>query len=490
MRVKRRIEWTVGLAFLLVVSSWTPRALCQNKTVGSAQSFASGLPAETLRAAKRAVATLTEKVSTRGGYLWRYSADLSLREGEGVVESETVWVQPPGTPAVGLALTHLYQATGEQQFLDAALAAAESLRQGQMRSGGWQASIEFEPDRRKRWAYRIDPEHRKAKDQSSLDDNKTQSALLFLITLDETLRFQNEAVHEAALYGLDGLLGQGQFANGGFPQVWTDQKTVDHSAPKRQASYPNDWPREYLGHQQYWYRFTLNDHLARDTMAVLWEADRIYGDDRYRESAVRLADALLAAQMPDPQPAWAQQYNAEMQPIWARKFEPPAITTSESFGVIDTLLDVYQQTGDKKYLAPIPQALQYLKTCELNDGRVARFYELKTNRPLYFDRQYRLTYDDGDLPTHYGFKLNSKVDALQRRYRKIIASGPLSGVPTRRVSDQKVRQLIDRQREDGLWVSSGGMRYHKSDGPSIDMREVVENLETMAAYLKVHASAQ
>src|SRR6056297_3638429 len=58
---------------------------------------------DALKVAKRATTFLTEKVSTEGGYLWAYSADLKHREGEGVVNTETVWVQPPGTPTIGTA---------------------------------------------------------------------------------------------------------------------------------------------------------------------------------------------------------------------------------------------------------------------------------------------------------------------------------------------------------------------------------------------------
>ncbi|MCD0462471.1 pectate lyase [Roseiconus lacunae] len=446
------------------------------------------LKRQALQTAKKATTFLTEKVSTNGGYLWRYSSDLQLKEGEGVVESETVWVQPPGTPAVGLAFVALFHATGDPQFRDAALAASEALRQGQMHSGGWQASIEFDPERRKKWAYRVESPHRKKKDQSSLDDNKTQSALLFLIRLDEALQFKNELVHHTAEYGLRGLLNNGQFKNGGFPQVWMNEKTSDHLADPVKASYPDDWPRVYPGHQQYWLRYTLNDQLASDTMKVLFEAERIYQKPEFREAAIRLADSLLAAQMPEPQPAWAQQYNAEMQPIWARKFEPPAITTSESFGVINTLMDVYLQTGEKRYLASIPRALDYLKTCELPGGRVARFYELKTNRPLYFDLAYQLTYDDSDMPTHYGFQLGSKVDQLRRRYTKVTETASPQGASLLdsrpKASESKVRAIIASQTDHGIWLNQDGMRYHKSKEPAIDMQEVVTNLQTLAAFLR------
>jgi len=44
------------------------------------------------------------EVSCEGGYLWRYSEDLQKREGEGKATATVVWVQPPGTPSVGMAL--------------------------------------------------------------------------------------------------------------------------------------------------------------------------------------------------------------------------------------------------------------------------------------------------------------------------------------------------------------------------------------------------
>jgi hypothetical protein len=442
---------------------------------------------QALQSARKATEFLSEQVSTRGGYLWAYSADLELREGEGVVETDTVWVQPPGTPAVGEAFVKLYEATGDRTFLNAAGKAGEALRLGQMRSGGWKAMVEFEPERRRKWAYRTDPPRKKSKDQSSLDDDKTQSALRFLIHLDRALKFRDETVHEMTSYGLDKLITQAQFANGGFPQVWTDERLPGADLPARQASYPESWSRTYQGHKQYWHRYTLNDNLAHDVVRTLLLADDVYGDTRYRDAALRLGDSLLVAQMPDPQPAWAQQYSFQMQPIWARKFEPPAITSSESFSVLSTLMLLYAETGDPKYLRPIPRALDYLETCELPDGQVARFYELKTNRPLYFNRKYELTYRDDDLPTHYGFKLNSRVDSLRRAYQKLVQmnESELQTYSDSRstASEARVQAIIENQDDRGAWVTEEPLRYHKHPGPSISMRLTVGNLNTLANYL-------
>ncbi|MEM6980711.1 MAG: pectate lyase [Planctomycetota bacterium] len=447
---------------------------------------------EAINVAKRAVQFLTEEVSTRGGYVWRYSSDLTLREGEGKITTETVWVQPPGTPAVGEAFLELHLATGDGQFLEAARKAGEILLKGQMRSGGWQAMIELEPTRRRRWAYRVDRLTSGAKDQSSLDDNKTQSALHFLIRLDQALQMRDPKIHEAVQYGLNALLHRAQLPGGGFPQVWMEQPVIRDRMILQKASFPTAWARLYPGHQKYWHRVTLNDNLAGDTSAVLFLAYAVYKDGRYFESALRLADSLVRLQMPQPQPAWAQQYDDQVQPTWARKFEPPAIATSESFDVIETLMTTYAHTGDPKYLDPVRDALTYLESCRLGDGRLARFYELETNRPLYMDRQYQLTFDDVDVPSHYAFKIKDRTESLRSQVDRIskMSREQLDRWLRRKrsVDDKLVDHIIGSIDARGAWVMPGELRYHSrnySKQPSdiISMQVAVNNLKELARFI-------
>ena len=75
-------------------------------------------------------------VAAQGGYLWRYKTDFSMREGEGTASPSTIWVQPPGTPAVGMAFLEAYKATGDTLFLNGAVEAARALVWGQLASGG------------------------------------------------------------------------------------------------------------------------------------------------------------------------------------------------------------------------------------------------------------------------------------------------------------------------------------------------------------------
>ena len=216
-------------------------------------------------------------------------------------------------------------------------------------------------------------------------------------------------------------------------------------------------------------------------------------NEKYETALKHLGDFLLLTLMPDPQPAWAQQYNYQMNPIWARKFEPPAISGDESQEVIETLMEIYAATGDNKYLEPIPRALAYLKSSLFPDGRLARFYELKTNKPLYMFRRgdvYTLTYDDSNLPSHYAWKINSRLDDIEARYNQLKQNAAIA--TTSRTAEnlqQKVRQINEDLDEKGRWLSTyqgerlAGQLKLKLNTPYISSEIFSRNIETPSEYL-------
>jgi len=337
--------------------------------------------------------------------------------------------------------------TGDSYYRDAARDTANALIYGQLQSGGWTQTIHFGPAKRL-------GKYRNGKggnwNTSSLDDGQTQSALTMLIRTDKALDFKDAKVHEAATFGLDALL-KAQFPNGAFPQVWS--KPVEKQ-PVVKAKYPDhDWRTEGRV-KNYWDYYTLNDGLAGTVADVLIEAHQTYKDDKYKAALAKLGDFLVLAQMPDPQPGWCQQYGYDMTPIWARKFEPAAVTGWESQDVMDTLIRIAQYTGDKKYLDPIPKALTYFQKSLLPDGRVARFYELKTNKPLYMNDRYELTDDDSSVPSHYGWKQSARFDRISKEYEaaKAGVESPAPG-PTKNL-EERVRKVIAILDAEGRWVST------------------------------------
>jgi PelA/Pel-15E family pectate lyase len=496
--MSKAVSCAIGVAVALWAGMCVVAADRRAGAAGTAAPAAAPAAAPSLRgeaadALRRAVDFYRHKVSSHGGYVYRYSADLTKREGEGKTDAETVWVQPPGTPAVGLAYLDAYERVREPYLLEAAREAGECLIRGQLRSGGWTAHIDFAEDLRAKQAYRVDPPRKKARNWTTFDDDKTQSALRFMSRLDRATGFKDARVHEASLFALDSVL-KAQFPNGAWPQGY-EKFPEPEKYPVKPAAYPQSWPQKHPG-GDYWVYYTLNDNAMAHTIETLLLAAEVYQDKRYRDAAIRGGGFLLLAQMPDPQPAWAQQYDFDMHPVWARKFEPPAVSGGESQGVISALLRLYVETGERRFLEPVPKALAYLRRSALPDGQLARFYELKTNRPLYFTRQYELTHDDGDLPTHYSFKVNSRVDALEKEHQRLARLSPqeLADLRKRQAEtkpavpgERQVREVMTALDERGAWVEDGRLRHHGKDDETrrvIDSRTFIRNVGVLSRYLE------
>lgn len=441
--------------------------------VGAAEP-GTALAAEAESTLRKAVDFYRTQVSCEGGYLWQYAADLSAREGEGSAGETTVWVQPPGTPTVGDAYLHAYKRTGDTYYLEAARETALALVKGQLQSGGWHYSIYFDPADRAKYAYRADG-NTSGSNTSTLDDNTTQAALRNLMAVDKALDFEDSAIHEAALYAVEKLLAA-QYPNGAWPQRFTGPPDPSEY-PVKPASYPDEWPRTYPGGDYKAY-YTFNDGTIVDMIETMFDAAEVYGDERCREAALKCGEFILLAQMPEPQPAWAQQYDRDMHPAWARKFEPPAITGGESQGIILALTRLYARTNDKRFIESARRAYEYLDASRLEDGRIPRFLELKTNKPLYFTKDYELTYSNADMPTHYAFITGWGLEGLGKRLARLdegewAVQDGLSPVAWPARKTESVRRAISSLDERGAWVESGSLRR----GP-----DTVNRIITMRSY--------
>lgn len=443
------------------------------------------LVGEATKAILQAADSFAKVAATRGGYVYRVSVDGENRWGEGVATPTEIWVQPPGTPTVGMAFLKAYQATGEQALLDKATAAAEALIFGQLKSGAWSDRVDFDPKGKRSDLYRNGKGNAKGRNYSTLDDDKSQAAIRFLIEMDKAHEQSHAGIHDAVTFALDALL-KAQFANGGFPQGW--EKPVE-SFPVTKASFPKyDWRTEGRV-KDYWNYETLNDGLAGTVTSTLWLAYETYQDNRYRDSLLRFGDFLIQAQLPEPQPAWAQQYSHELVPIWARKFEPAAVVGVESEDVIQTLMFLTEKTGERRFLEPIPAAIAWLKRSRLEDGQLARFYELETNKPLYMFRRgdvYTLTYDDSDLPTHYGFKSKSKLEKLEPRYQSL-ASGvaPRVSVSSLKSLRKDAIAILAERDDQGRWLTDEKGK-EASDGANelcFDSAVFSKNISRLSEYV-------
>jgi hypothetical protein len=217
-----------------------------------------------------------------------------------------------------------------------------------------------------------------------------------------------------------------QYPNGAFPQRWDGTPHVAGEFPVVRASVPKDWPREWP-HADYNGFYTLNDNAQRTCVETLLDAHRRFGGAEFRDAAVRGGEFLLLAQLPEPQPVWAQQYNAKMEPAWARAFEPPCATAGESVGAMRLLLDFWLETGDAKWLKPIPAAIAWFERSTIAPGQWARMYELGTNKPIYGDRDGKIYYRLEDISeerrTGYGWQGDYGFPEFKKRYERLQSEG-------------------------------------------------------------------
>ncbi len=447
----------------------------------------------------RAVDFYRNHVSTEGGYHFYYTDDLSYGRSESAEGPTQITVQRAGTPLVGMAYLRAWDATGDRFYLNAARDAALALVRGQLCSGGWNYTIEFDPAKRSRYAYRADGNCGSgAFNTTTLDDNVTQAAVRLLMRVDRELGFRDQKIHEAARFALDRLIAA-QYPNGAWPQRF-EQPPDPAKFPVKKASYPEAWSWNWPG-ENYQSHYTFNDNTICDTIDMFLEAARIYGQPKYQAAAEKGGDFILLAQMPEPQPAWAQQYDADMHPAWARVFEPPSVTGGESQGILKLLMVLYRETGKRRYLEAVPKALDYLRRSVLpppakpseayrraarGGGPVlARFYELKTNRPLYVTKGtqvrvkgrstyrldgYQLSYSDESVITHYGVLVSGReLDMLGAEYETIARADPstlrrpdkLYTLSPWRDADNllpspaAVARVLDAMDSRGAWVEEG-----------------------------------
>jgi len=452
---------------------------------------------EVLRAMRRAADFYRHKVSTEGGYHYYYTADLSYGRSESAEGPTQVEVQREATPIVALAFLDAFDATGDREYLEHARAAALALVRGQLCSGGWDYLIEFDPAKRSEYQYRSDnncAESRRG--VTNLDDNVTQAAVRVLMRGDRALDFKDASIHEAALFALDRLIAA-QYPIGAWPQRFR-QPPDPARFPVLRASYPASWERKWPG-ADYQNHYTFNDNSIADAIDMMLEAARIYKDPRYLQSAEKGGQFILLAQMPEPQPAWAQQYDVRMQPAWARVFEPPSVTGGESQGIMRILMTLYRETGDRKYLAPIPKALDYLKRSIVPRGGqeifrriepgpvLARFYELQTNKPLYATKGTRLIAAGLGSRLVDGYEISYSPDSVITHYNVLVSGAWLPGLEEdyRRLAAQDPSAIRRPDRLHGLSPWMERTLPAPPATPAADARRLIDSLDPRGAWTRM-----
>ena len=216
-----------------------------------------------------------------------------------------------------------------------------------------------------------------------------------------------EKYKDAALKGLDYIL-KAQYKNGGWPQ-----------------NYPleADYSRE----------ITFNDEAYQGIMELLKDiVDNkpayAFLDSKYRDRLTiaynKGMDCIIKTQINDAgkPTAWCQQYDeGNLKPAWARKFEPASICNKESAELVMFLMTI--DNPKKEIIDAIQNAVAWFEASKIYNTRVntipaprmetqfrvsttdrvvvtdptappiwTRYYELKTHRPIFCNRDSKILY--------------------------------------------------------------------------------------------------
>ncbi|PZO07188.1 MAG: pectate lyase [Alphaproteobacteria bacterium] len=402
----------------------------------AATAFAASAPAlaessvptrsSVLTAMKRATTFMVEEASVGGGYVWQTLPDFSRRWGELEASPTMIWVQPPGTATMGHVFLDAYHATGDETYYTAAKSAADALIRGQHPSGGWNYVIDtVSEDNLKRWyetygqnAWRME-EFQRYYGNATFDDAGTAEASQLMLRMFAEKR---ERRYKAALDRALGFVLDSQYANGGWPQRFPH---VEHAG--------------LYGHQDYTGHITFNDDVAGENLKFLIYAYQVLGEPRLLDAVQRGMDIFVATQQPAPQPAWGLQHFADtLKPAGARTYEPQGFATHTTATNLRSMMDFYRLTGDRKYIARIPEALDWLDAVATppalrGPGRTHPTFVLEgSNTPVYIHRrgsnvvngEYFYDASPTDVVGHYGSFRNLDTAAIRAEYAAAAALSP------------------------------------------------------------------
>lgn len=238
---------------------------------------------------------------------------------------------------------------------------------------------------------------------ATLDNKATSREMRTLIKVYKET--QNIRYLKAVERGIDYLL-DAQYSNGGFPQYYPDTSL-------------------------YRSEITFNDDAMIHALQILNDIATSSNDfdlvnNRYisqAQAAVERGVAIilrLQVKQDNLPTIWAAQYNSKtLAPAKARSFEPAALSTSESVGVVRFLMK--QKNPSPEVSTAIHSAIKWFKQYKIvgyrfdheinpetnksvrqliadSTGTVwARFYDLKSNKPIYGDRNSLVTSNFEDL---------------------------------------------------------------------------------------------
>jgi len=386
---------------------------------------------QTLLTMKKATRYMMDIASYRGGFVWNYLPDMSRQWGEMEAKRTMVWIQPPGTPAVGHLMLDAYHATHDEYYYQCAQKIANALIWGQLPCGGWSYLIDFAGENSIRdWydtvgknGWRLE-EFQHYYGNATFDDEGTMQAAKFLLRL---YLEKSDPAYKAPLDKVIKFVLESQYPIGGWPQ-----------------RYPLMYDHPFQGKADYTSFITLNDDVIPENIDFLVQCYQTLGMQDLKGPIYRAMNLSLMLQQGAPYAGWADQYTvADLQPAHARSYEPRSVNTGTTVHMIQKMEDYYRLTGDTKFLSGIPAAIAFLESMKLPESEVKRFghrtpgpdeilvprfIQPETGTPLYVHRKGTNVhngsyYTDQNIENtigHYSSAATVNIKRLKEEYQKVL----------------------------------------------------------------------
>jgi PelA/Pel-15E family pectate lyase len=278
----------------------------------------------------------------------------------------------------------------------------------QNEDGGWPKNVDwFKIPSGSTRQDRIQSLHRTPGAPSTLDNRNTWSQLLYLTRAYEQI--PSEAFKDSFIKGLNYVIAQQNKTSGGWRGIDVEGVTFNDDV--------------MVGVLYFLRELTENNsRLAKE----LDEAVRQKAHASFRDGL----DCVLKTQVRDAEGAlmvWGQQYDHDtLKPITARTFEPASLTALESVNVVRLLMMFDEPSTEIR--DAIDSAMAWFERSKIHGVRVdtvdappvqfphrfsdkdriavedpnappiwARFYDLKTNKPIFSNRKSEILTDFNDI---------------------------------------------------------------------------------------------
>ena len=240
---------------------------------------------------------------------------------------------------------------------------------------------------------------------TTFDNRTTYSQIACLANIYTVTKV--EKYKESAIKGLDYILSA-QYENGGWPQYFPLENNYSSHITYNDDAFPGImWLLKDIADEKPEYAF-LNDNKRKQLKTAFDKG----------------LQCILKTQINDAgkPTAWCQQYDEKtLAPAWARKFEPPSICNSESVQVITLLMSI--KNPSKEIIDAVNYAVEWFQASAIEGIKVntiaapemvtpyrisrtdkvvvqdatapkiwTRYYELKTHRPLFCNRDSKVVY--------------------------------------------------------------------------------------------------